>query len=218
MNLVKRIIVYCIGLFFLALGVTLSIKSNLGVSPVSSLPYVISLISGYSTGAMITVMFSLYVGIQIVILGKNFKVVNLLQILFATIFGYFVNYTDFLVSSYMPWNYIVQLATLGVSIVFLGIGIVLYLKADVMPLPAEGLLIAVQTKTTMPFHNLKVSFDAIVVVLSIALSFVFMGQIVGIREGTVIAAILVGKCVGMINRIFSRQLHQLAIFMKLPVE
>lgn len=217
MNIVKRIVVYCIGLFFLALGVTLSIKSNLGVSPVSSLPYVISLISGYSTGAMITVMFSIYVGLQIVILGRNFKIVNLLQILFSSIFGYFVNFTDFLIGAYTPWNYPLQLGTLAVSIILLGIGIVLYLKADVMPMPAEGLLIAMQTRTTMSFHNLKVSFDVIVVILSMFLSFIFMGEIIGIREGTVIAALLVGKCVGFINRTFSKQLTKLSVFLGLPL-
>ena len=39
---IKRILAYCLGLFIMALGVSLSVLSDLGVSPMSSIPYVLS--------------------------------------------------------------------------------------------------------------------------------------------------------------------------------
>ena len=38
-----RVVLYIVGLFFMALGVAFAVNSDLGVSPVTSLPYVISL-------------------------------------------------------------------------------------------------------------------------------------------------------------------------------
>ena len=90
---ILRIVVYIIGLFFLALGVAFSINSGLGVSPVNSLPYVISLITGVEIGTMVIIVFSFYILVQILVLRKDFKWINLTQIIFSTIFGYFTNFT-----------------------------------------------------------------------------------------------------------------------------
>ena len=51
MKFVKRIVIYLAGLFFVALGVAFSVNSNLGVSPVNSLPYVVSRFQGLFQGS-----------------------------------------------------------------------------------------------------------------------------------------------------------------------
>lgn len=71
-KLINRIIFYIIGLFFLALGVAFSVNSQLGVSPVNSLPYVLSLIIEKDLGTMVIIVFSLYIIIQILILRKEY--------------------------------------------------------------------------------------------------------------------------------------------------
>lgn len=81
MRILKKVIIYCLGLFFLAVGVTFSIKSRLGISPVNSIPYIISLITGIEQGHVIIVIFSIFILIQIILLRRNFKARNLLQII-----------------------------------------------------------------------------------------------------------------------------------------
>ena len=87
---VIRVAIYCLGLFLLAMGVAISVNSNLGVSPVNSLPYVISKIINVQLGTCVTAVFCSYILMQIIILRKEFQIINLLQIVFSTIFGYFV--------------------------------------------------------------------------------------------------------------------------------
>lgn len=93
----KRIVVYCAGLFIMALGVSLSVLSNLGVSPMSSIPYVMSqIVPSISMGSFTTGLFCCYVAIQAVLLGSKFHPVRLLQILGSFLFGWFVDITNWL--------------------------------------------------------------------------------------------------------------------------
>ena len=90
-QLAARVGIYCIGLLILAFGITLSVNSNLGVSPVSSLPYVVSRILNVSLGTCTTIVYALYVLFQMVLNGKKFQPELLLQLVFSTLFGYFVD-------------------------------------------------------------------------------------------------------------------------------
>ncbi len=93
----KRIVVYCAGLFIMALGVSLSVLSNLGVSPMSSIPYVMSqIVPSISMGSFTTGLFCCYVAIQAVLLDSKFHPVRLLQILGSFLFGWFVDITNWL--------------------------------------------------------------------------------------------------------------------------
>jgi uncharacterized membrane protein YczE len=192
---ILRIVVYIIGLFFLALGVAFSINSGLGVSPVNSLPYVISLITGVEIGTMVIIVFSFYILVQILVLRKDFKWINLTQIIFSTIFGYFTNFTKMIVGNFTIPTYFGQLLMLAISIVFIAVGVSLYVDAKLVNMPMEGMVAAINEKLLpkKTFADVKVIMDTSVVIIGIILSFVFLGKIEGIREGTIICALVVGK-------------------------
>ncbi|NMB42735.1 MAG: hypothetical protein GX995_01220 [Clostridiales bacterium] len=192
---ILRIVVYIIGLFFLALGVAFSINSGLGVSPVNSLPYVISLITGVEIGTMVIIVFSFYILVQILVLRKDFKWINLTQIIFSTIFGYFTNFTKMIVGDFTIPTYFGQLLMLAISIVFIAVGVSLYVDAKLVNMPMEGMVAAINEKLLpkKTFADVKVIMDTSVVIIGIILSFVFLGKIEGIREGTIICALVVGK-------------------------
>ncbi|WP_052011815.1 YczE/YyaS/YitT family protein [Youngiibacter fragilis] len=199
MKLLVKIPKYCLGLLFLAVGVTFSIKSNLGISPVNSIGYVLSVIMGIDQGKVITVIFSIYVLLQLVLLRRKFKPQYLLQIVFSTIFGYFVSFSNKMLTFPVAEFYPLQMAYLAMSIVLVAIGVTLYMGADLMPMPAEGVMIAISQLTGISFHKVKMIFDTSVVIISAAVSLVFAGRILGVREGTVLSALLVGKLVGIFN-------------------
>ena len=137
--MVRRVIMYVVGLWFLALGVSFSIKAELGVSPVNSTPYIISEISGISMGTCVIFVFSFFMLMQILILRKEYQWKNLLQILFSTIFGYFVDMTNAITGGIVVTAYPIQLILLAVSIVLIALGIMLVVDADLVPMPLEGL-------------------------------------------------------------------------------
>lgn len=205
-NIIK-VIVYCIGLFIMAIGVTFSVKSNLGVSPVNAIPYVVSIILGIDQGLCVSIIFCSYIIIQFLILRRDFKLQNFLQILCASLFGYFVSFSNMIFYFSPSENYLIRLGYMGVSIVLIGIGVFLYLEARLIPLPAEGVMMALKEKTIFEFHNIKIGFDVITVIIAVIISYIFFKNIVGVREGTLIAAMLVGKVVGLIPKLMRKKVR-----------
>ncbi|POR03084.1 hypothetical protein AU468_05890 [Alkalispirochaeta sphaeroplastigenens] len=204
-----RVAIYALGLLSLAFSVVFSINSRLGVSPVNSFPYVFHRIilsrfpeSTLTLGAGVTAFFCFYILLQILILRREFNPLNLFQILFSTLFGYFVNFARLVVGDFSLPGYAGQLCMLGISIFLIGLGLALYLNVRLVPMPAEGFLGAIVSRSRgrLELHRLKVLVDCLVVGTGAILSFVFIGDVYGIREGTVITAIMAGKALGWIQK------------------
>ncbi len=201
LKIIKQILVYIVGLLFLAFGVSFSIKSNLGVSPVNSIPYILSLITEINMGHLVTTFFVLMVLLQWVIWGKRFKLVNLFQIVFSTISGYFISFSNFAMASVpMMTNIFMQLLFLAISIVLVAFGLLFYLNANLLPMPVEGVILAVSTLRHKEFAKIKVLVDCLLVGIASALSLIFMGKLNGIGLGTVISAIMIGKTLGILTK------------------
>lgn len=197
---VIRVLIYCLGLLSLAFGVAFSVNSNLGVSPVNSLPYVISRIVNVQMGTCVTAVFCFYILLQILILGRKFNPVNLLQIVFSTIFGYFVDFAKMVLGDFTIPTYFGQLTMLAISIPLIAVGIVLYMDAQLVPMPMEGLSSCLADKFGMSFPNMKTIVDCLVVGIGLVLCFVFLGKLDGLREGTIITAVVTGKVIALIKK------------------
>lgn len=198
-QLAARLGIYCLGLLVLAFGIALSVNSNLGVSPVSSLPYVVSQIVNISLGTCTTIVYSVYILLQMVI-SRKFQPTLLLQLLFSTIFGYFVDGAKYVLGDFCLPTYFGQLAMLAASIVLIGFSLVLYIDVKIAPMPAEGLVGCIAEKLGKPFSKMKTMFDCTSVLVGIVLSFLFLGKLVGIREGTILTALLAGRMMGVLRK------------------
>ena len=197
---VIRVLIYCLGLLSLAFGVAFSVNSNLGVSPVNSLPYVISRIVNVQMGTCVTAVFCFYILLQILIMGRKFNPVNLLQIVFSTIFGYFVDFAKMVLGDFTIPTYFGQLTMLAISIPLIAVGIALYMDAQLVPMPMEGLSSCLANKFGMSFPNMKTIVDCLVVGIGLVLCFVFLGKLDGLREGTIITAVVTGKVIALIKK------------------
>ena len=199
-----RIVVYVIGLFFVAWGIAFSINSNLGISPSTSFPYMLDKVTGIGIQYTIIIVYVTYVVIQIILLRKNFKLYNLFQVVFAVLFGYMTDFTKSTVGSecLLP-TYFGQLAMMALSLVFIAIGIMLYVNASLVPMPAEGFALALaQVQNRFKFHHTKIFADVLSVTLAVTLSLVFFGKLDGVREGTIITALSVGALVKVFQKPF----------------
>lgn len=194
-NIHRRAAVYAAGLLLMAFGVAFSVNSGLGVSPINSLPYVVSLILGVDMGSCVIGVFSVYVLVQILIYRRDFKWINLTQLLFSTLFGYFVDFAKGAVGDFAIPTYPGQLLLLGISMILVALGVCLYMDAGLVNMPMEGMTSAIAERLvkTKPFHDVKVAVDCLSVGTALALSLICMGKIQGIREGTLLCALLVGK-------------------------
>lgn len=208
-GLLNRILVYVVGLFIMAFGVSLSLKSNLGVSPVNSLPNEISLVMNsfginLSLGNAVIIIFSCYVLVQILIKRRRFPLIDLTQVIFSVIFGYFTNFTGMITnaSSYLT-NLPMRLLFMAVSMVFIAFGVSIYMNAKLVNMPMEGMTLAISEALGKPFARVKIVVDCSTVILALVLSLVFLHGIEGVGVGTVLAAVCVGLLVKPIQKLVS---------------
>lgn len=198
----KRLLVYAVGLFCMAVGVVLSVKSALGVSPVTSLANVVSQITRADLGLCTTLVYCSYLLVEIAVLRRDFKPHMLLQVVGTFVFGSLVSLvTKLLAFLPAPTFYPMRLLYLVCSIPMVALGVMLYLAPNILPLPAEGLSLALSVKTGRSVATCKTGFDCTVVLLSVTLSLIFFHGLVGIREGTILSALLVGFVMKRLMRV-----------------
>lgn len=188
----RRYIIFIIGLFINSFGVCLITKASLGTSPISSIPYVLSLQFAPTLGAF-TIYFSfLLIILQIILLGKKFKKSSLLQIPVSIAFGYFIDFCMYLLHWFNPENYLYRAVALMIGCVILGFGVYTEVIADVVMLPGESFVRAVTIRFDKEFGTTKVCFDASMTMIAGVISVVLFHRLNGVGVGTIVAAILVG--------------------------
>lgn len=201
---------YFIGLFVMTIGIALSVKSNLGVSPVSSIPYTITRVWGLEMGKATILFHVVLVLIQILLLRKHFKPAQLLQVPIGIVFGYFTTFCNYMVSFLpTPENLGIRMIMALASAAFIAFGIFLYLPPNLIPLAGEGCMQAVSTVTHVEFSRVKICFDCSMVLLSAITCLAVLHTLGSVGIGTIIASVLVGTLVGIFTRAFGKQRDQL---------
>lgn len=201
-ELFKRYILFIAGLFLTALGVAFAKSAQLGVSPISSVANVMSLkVTDITMGNWLIIWNCVLIVGQILILRKDFQLIQLLQVPLSFLFGWFTDFCMWLVSFIPADMYPVKLIFVAIGVVILGLGVALTVIANVVLNSGEGFVKAIADKTGKVFGNVKTVFDISCVFLSIILSLIlFDFTVQGTREGTLIAALCTGTMVKFWNR------------------
>lgn len=200
MVMLRRILIYLLGNFLVALGVIVSVKSRLGISPVQSIPFVCSRIFEMDQGVATTLVYSGYVLLQIILLRRAFPASGFLQILISIIFGYFVFICTRLLSFPAPAGYPLRLILMFTSVPLVAFGLFFYLAARLVPQPAEGLMLAIEKLSGWKIPNIKIAQDCVMVAAAVLISFAATGSVIGVREGTFVSMFGVGRVLGVISR------------------
>ncbi len=195
------------GLFVLALGIAFSVKSNLGVSPVTSVPFVFSRIFNVSLGTTTAIVYILCMAIQAAVLRRDYRPINLLQIAVSFIFGLFTDAALWL-TAFLPVteNYIVRFVFLALGISCVALGVLFYLTTSLVSLPTDGTVQAIAFKGKFKLHKVKIWYDCIFTAVALILSLVFLRGIEGVGIGTLIAAVGVGKMLGIFTALLKEKL------------
>lgn len=199
-ELIKRYIFLLAGLFVNGLGVSFITKAGLGTSPITSIPYTLSL--GFTpTVGMFTLVFNIFLIIlQVILLRRNFQLQNLLQLPIIALFSFFIDLTMSLLGFMQPETYAMKVVSLIVGCLILGFGVFMEMAANVAMLPGEATVRAVSDVFSTDFGKTKIAFDSSMTIIAAILSFIMFKHLDGVREGTIVAAILVG----FIARLFKK--------------
>lgn len=201
---VLRVLFLCGGLTVMAFGVACSVKAGLGTSPISSVPYVTSRISGLSAGATTVVMNVLFILIQIAILRKAYDRFQLLQLPATLLFGAMIDAAGYLLQTVSCAGYVWQWLMCAVGIVLVALGVSMEVMAGLITTAGEGIVLAITRVAPVKFSTMKVALDVTLVAVAVLLSFPPLGQLDGVREGTVAAAVCVGLVTRLTNRLMTR--------------
>ena len=202
----RRCLLLVAGLFIMAFGVAFSIKAGLGTSPISSLPYVLSLFTPLTVGTATIALHVTLILLQILLLRRRYDPVQLLQLPVALVFGFVTDFSVWVLQGVTASNYAMQWVLCLAGILLVGVGVSFEVTASLVTLAGEGMVLAVCKVFPVSFGNVKIGFDVTLVVIASVLSFLFLGGLYGVREGTVAAAF----CVGLIARQVNRPMRRFA--------
>lgn len=206
---ISRYVIYLFSLFLISLGGAISIKANLGTSPIICLPYVSSLIMKMSVGTVCLIFNVIFIAVQVILLRSGFEKRQYLQIIVGTIFSLTLDFSMMLVSFLSPADYLSQFATLLLSCVVVAFGVMLEVQTEVVYLPPDGIIVAISKVLKKEFPKVKPFFDTTMVLSAAILSLVFLGYLAGVREGTIISALIIGPIVRVLQGIFNPVIYNL---------
>lgn len=201
---VRNYALFLIGLFIASMGVALSTKAGLGTSPVAAVPYSISLINHTLTfGWWLNLLSVLQILVQIILLRRKCKPVEIMiQTILAFVYGYLTDFSCKLIAGIHADTYLMQFVIMLISCLVLGFGIWIQFKGGVAMLPGEAMNRAISEVSGKRYENIKIFFDVLYIVIAAAICFLFIGKLEGVREGSIIAALLIGNIIKLYNRLF----------------
>ena len=205
-QVIKNYALFLIGLFIASMGVALSAKAGLGTSPVASVPYSVSLVNHTLTfGWWLNMWSVLQIAVQIALLRKKCKPAEIIiQTVLAFVYGYLTDFSCKLISGLQANTYIMQFALMILSCFVLGFGIWIQFKGGVAMLPGEAMNRTISEVTGKKYENIKIFFDVLYIIVAAAICFNFIGKLEGVREGSIIAAVLIGNIIKLYNSLYNK--------------
>lgn len=200
----RRLVTFLLGILIMSIGVAITVHAQLGTAPITSFPTALSAATSLSVGVW-TILFCLVVLlIEVAVLRKKFPLIQLIQLPVVLLFGMFVDLSVALTTWVETDNYLLQWVWTLVGSVVVALGVYIEIQPRLTYLPPEGLVAAITMRSGLPFGRIKLFFDWTLVALAAITALVLMGELQGVREGTVFAAVAVGYMVKVIGNMHTR--------------
>ena len=190
-----RLSLFSLAIAVQACGITLVVKSALGTSPISTLPYVLNLVVPLTFGQATFAINMVFIFLQALMLKGRVPLRIWAQIPVTVVFSFFLDMFMQLFSRLTPQSYPAHLAVLASGMLLLAFGVALQGKARFIKLAGDGIVYVASQVFSKPFGPLKTILDCSLVASSCILSLAALGTIEGVREGTLLSALLTGVLV-----------------------
>ncbi|NLL95255.1 MAG: YitT family protein [Thermoplasmatales archaeon] len=199
-HLPRRIAVSGAALVLMAFAVVLATRAVLGTSPMSSVPYVLSLVFPITLGTANALFSALLIVLGVLIMGNLYRPIYLTQIATVAVFSVLCDVFAYLFGDFWIEGYVFQWLAVLASCAVLAVGVSLLVAANLTMMPPEYLIMFISFRTRMDFGKTKVFVDMAMVIAAAAISLAHFGAFVGVREGTVFTALALGTCMRYVSR------------------
>lgn len=209
-DLARRYVIFGVSLLFITAGIAIITKESLGTSPITSIPYSLSMVFPALTLGEYTILFSLLlVFLQWLLLGvhnidRTTKVNLILEVVISFVFGYLVDLAMWFFGFLDPDCYGVRILLVVVGILILAFGVYLQIVANVVMVPGDGFAYALTMRVKRNYGKIRVTSDTTMVIISALIGIVGLGTLGGVREGTVMCCLLTGIVARMYIAKFTR--------------
>ena len=197
---IPNVCMFSLGVTVSGLGVALSTQAGLGATSISSVPWVLTFVTPLSYGTLTLLVNVFFVLAQIAILRRRFPIFQLLQLPATALFGLCIDLGMWLSRPFVTNVYPLQIAMLVFGAAVLAFGILLQVRSDFLCIPGDALVKVAAREFGLPLSRLKILFDGSLVLLALAVSWICLGRVEGVREGTVLSVFLVGTFIGLFSR------------------
>lgn len=203
--LTGRIALMLAGIAVMGLGIDIVVKADLGNSPISATPNVLSLgFTAVSFGTFMLGWQCFLVLVQIALLRREFRLVDLWQIPISVFFGVCIDGFMALLGPAAPTSYVASWLWLAGGMAVLALGIVMTVVSGTVMNCGEAVVQAVVRKTGARFGTVKVGFDLACAALACLCAFLFVGHLAGVREGTFVCAAFTGVIVNVYMGLYGK--------------
>ena len=205
----RRLVCYGVGMLVLTCGITLNTKTLLGVSPIISVPNSLSVLFGWDLGWVVTLFYLLCVAVQLPIKGRRFGILDVLQFPVSFLSGWLVGcYSKTLSFPNPSWP--LRLTLLALAILLTGIGVCMMVNMELAPNPADGLVDSISQRSGKNMGLCKNLFDLACVVVTVTISLLLDGTVIGIGLGTVATVLFTGRVIALVNRFLRDPMRRMA--------
>lgn len=205
----SRILLYLVGAVLLGFGIVLCVKCQMGVSPINSVPYVLTYLTPLSLGTLSILFYLVNIALQLILSERKDYISILLQLPVSFLFGFVIDIWGAL----LPFaeNIVMQIVCLCASLFFTAFGIMLLVTAQLVPDPPTGAVQAISRASKKAMGNIKIIYDSSCVVISLLISLLGAHRIIGFGLATVVSAICVGRILALLQGTVGKRINSLII-------
>ncbi|RHN00124.1 hypothetical protein DWZ33_10030 [Dielma fastidiosa] len=199
----KRIGIYFLGLVILCVGVVLNTKTNLGVAAINGIPYVLANTTSISLGTAVLMMYCLFIAVQWLV-KKRIDLLTLLQLPISYLFGRMVDVINLYVLQFEAGSFIEGIVMLAAAIILVALGTTLVVSMNLVPNAPDGLVQTIAGRWNQSFGKVKLIFDGCCLCIAAIISWLMLGNIIGLGFGTVCSMALTGPLCSWLKTRFSQ--------------
>lgn len=201
-----RMIIYIAGAFVLGFGIVLCVRSEMGVSPINSVPYVLTHLVPLSLGVLSILFYLLNIIIQLVLSDRKIYLKILLQLPVSFLFGFVIDFWDAILPMFESLG--MKVACLCGSLFFTAFGIMLIVAMHLIPDPPTGAVQVISRVTKKNMGNVKILYDCSCVVISLLISLLGTHRIIGFGIATIASAVFVGRILAFLQKTVGKKLGE----------
>lgn len=184
-------------------GVVLMLYSGAGISAISSVPFAFSeVLPALSLGTW-TYLFQGILVFSLMVLRRRFIPSYLFSFVVGFVFGQCLDLHELWINV-LPTGLGWQVLYFILSYLLICLGIALSNRCLLPIIPTDLFPRELAQITGVPYSRIKIGFDATCLVITAAMTVFFLGHLEGLGIGTVLAALTMGKVIGLIGDFLDR--------------